>query len=75
MLFRKSNKNMSSKQLITIGMALMLCALPITAGVLALRETLSPVWAGLLAGFGIVMMITSIIFNCLGLVRYRQEKK
>jgi hypothetical protein len=50
MLFRKAIKKMSSKELIRIGMALMLCALPFTTSVIITWDSISPVWMGFMAG-------------------------
>jgi hypothetical protein len=73
MLFRRRIKEMTSQQLISIGLALMMLAVGLsTVGSHWLDG--SDFTAGFFMGFASVLMGTSIVFNIQGLKRYRTEK-
>lgn len=71
MLFRHNPRQMTSRQLFSIGLPLMIPGLLLTQPV---RELLPDFLNGFLLGISLVMMTCSIAINACGIARAREER-
>ncbi|NPE28316.1 hypothetical protein HNV12_10170 [Methanococcoides sp. SA1] len=77
MLIRMMCKNMNGKQTIGIGQLTMVVGLGCNAAAIWLNRAESNVdfLQGFLAGFGVVMLLTSVFFNIKGMKMVKVEQK